>query len=155
RNCPKPQTDLRPPENPMSQNPAPASQPAPAGPHQEAGDSEEIYYEGSPLVRGQLAKVILCSLIGIVLIAVPFTWHHFQKDHQWPGGWVTAVCVILGLLFLAIPILIVKSLRYRISNYRIDFERGILGKKIDTLELWHVEDIRFEQSFVDRLLGVG
>jgi hypothetical protein len=45
--------------------------------------------------------------------------------------------------------------RYRITNYRIDFERGILGKKIDTLELWHVEDIRFDQSFLDRLLGVG
>jgi hypothetical protein len=52
-------------------------------------------------------------------------------------------------------VMIVKSVRYRISNYRIDFERGIFGKKIDTLELWHVEDIHFEQSFLDRILGVG
>jgi hypothetical protein len=46
-------------------------------------------------------------------------------------------------------------MRYRITNYRIDFERGWLGKTIDTLELWHVEDIRYHQTFLDRLLNVG
>jgi hypothetical protein len=54
-----------------------------------------------------------------------------------------------------IPVIIMKSVRYRVSNYRIDFERGIFGKKIDTLELWHVDDIKMEQSFADRMLGVG
>jgi hypothetical protein len=135
--------------------PSPASPAAPAGPHTEAGDPEEIYYQGSPLVRGQLGKVILWALIGIVLIATPFIWASLQKDHQWPHWIVTTACIVLGLVFLCIPVLIVKSLRYRISNYRIDFERGIFGKKIDTLELWHVEDIRFEQSFFDRIMGVG
>ena len=43
----------------------------------------------------------------------------------------------------------------RVTNYRIDYERGLLSKNIDTLELWHVEDLRFHQSLVDRLLGVG
>jgi hypothetical protein len=30
-----------------------------------------------------------------------------------------------------------------------------LSKRIDTLELWHVEDISFAQSISDRMLGVG
>jgi hypothetical protein len=54
-----------------------------------------------------------------------------------------------------IPVLVVKQFRYRISTHRIDFERGLLGKKIDTMELWHVDDIKFEQTFFNRLMGVG
>jgi hypothetical protein len=125
------------------------------GPHREADDHEEVYYEGSPMVRGQLGHVVLWTLIGILLICAPFVYSRLQKDHNWPIWWVTLACIILGLLFLGIPILIVKSLRYRITNYRIDYEKGIFGKRIDTLELWHVEDIRFEQSFFDRIMGVG
>ena len=41
------------------------------------------------------------------------------------------------------------------TNYRIDYERGLIGKDIDTLELWHVEDIQFHQTFLDRLLAMG
>ena len=31
----------------------------------------------------------------------------------------------------------------------------MLAKRIDTLELWHVEDITFNQSMMDRLMRVG
>jgi membrane protein YdbS with pleckstrin-like domain len=146
----------------MSQNPASAGQQPPhsdledRAPHREADDREEVYYEGSPMVRGQIAKVILWALIGLIFLASPILWMTFQKDHHWPSPWwINVVLVVIGLLFFIIPVMIVKSVRYRISNYRIDFERGIFGKKIDTLELWHVEDIHFEQSFLDRILGVG
>lgn len=146
----------------MSQIP-PASAPKPnsafeegaAGPHREADDHEEVYYEGSPMIRGQLGHVVLWTLVGLILISLPFVFAFLEKDHRWPIWWITLACVILGLIFLCIPVLIVKSLRYRITNYRIDYEKGIFGKRIDTLELWHVEDIRFEQSFFDRIMGVG
>ena len=143
----------------MSQ--VPPNQPLPnsplenGGPHREADDHEEVYYEGSPMVRGQLGKVVLWALVGIVLIAIPFAWKALQKDHHWPIWWITLACIVLGLILLCIPVLIVKSIRYRITNYRIDYEKGIFGKRIDTLELWHVEDIRFAQSFFDRIMGVG
>jgi hypothetical protein len=44
--------------------------------------------------------------------------------------WLAAVAV--G----AWPFILVRTLRYRISNYRIDYERGIFSKNIDTLELY-------------------
>jgi membrane protein YdbS with pleckstrin-like domain len=141
----------------MSQVP-PASTPGNLGehaPHKEADDREEIYFQGSPLIRGNIGKIFLMWILAIVFLAVPFLYHHFHNPPEWPNVWVTVACVVLALILLFIPVLIVKSVRYRISNYRIDFERGILGKRIDTLELWHVEDIRFEQSFLDRILGVG
>jgi membrane protein YdbS with pleckstrin-like domain len=124
-------------------------------PHREADDREEIYYQGSPMVRGNLWKIFFWALLGIALLAAPIIYYFVTNPRQWPIWWITLACVVAGLVMLFIPFLIVKSVRYRITNYRIDFERGILGKKIDTLELWHVEDIRFDQSFVDRLMGVG
>ena len=124
-------------------------------PHKEADDREEIYYQGSPMVRGNLGKIFLWAVGGLVLLAAPFIIRSASNPQEFPNIWVTIICVVLGLIMLLVPWLIVKSVRYRISNYRIDFERGIFGKKIDTLELWHVEDIRFDQSFLDRILGVG
>lgn len=124
-------------------------------PHKETGDTEEIYYQGSPLVRGEIGKIFFWFIFGLAIIAAPFVYTALHKDHYWWPWWGILACVVVGLILLVIPILIVKSIRYRISNYRIDIERGILGKRIDTLELWHVEDIKFDQSFLDRLLGVG
>ena len=117
-------------------------------------ETESVYYEGSPLVRGSLGSLFGFGLVGILLIAAPFLYYYFG-DRIWPAWWVTAACVLLGLLALIIPIVWARTIRYRITNFRIDYERGLLGKTIDTMELWHVDDIKFHQSFVERLLGVG
>jgi membrane protein YdbS with pleckstrin-like domain len=123
-------------------------------PHRPADDKEEVYYEGSPMVRGEFGTMVLWTVIGLVLIAAPFLWHFLFGKEWWPW-YVTGGLIVIGLMLMIIPILIVKQFRYRISNYRIDFERGLLGKKIETMELWHVDDIEFQQSFFDRLMGVG
>lgn len=121
-------------------------------PHKPADDREEVYYEGSPLLRADVGKLVIAAVIAALLIAIPILGHHFQWHMP---GWTWIVCIVLALVALLVPILIIRSVRYRISNYRIDFERGILSKNIDTLELWHVEDIQFHQSLSDRLLNVG
>lgn len=140
----------------MSQTPP--SQPAPMNPlgdhtpHKEADDREEVYFHGSPMMRGELGKVFVMFLIALVLAVGPFLIP--QARHSWPW-WAFAIFIVVALLVLLIPILITKSYRYKITNYRIDYERGILGKRIDTLELWHVEDIQFAQSLLERMMGVG
>ena len=118
-----------------------------------ADDKEEVYFEGSPMVRGEMGMFLMWTLLGLALIAAPIVWY-VLKDYWWPWYVITGL-VVVGLLLMVIPVLVVKQFRYRISNHRIDFERGLLGKKIDTMELWHVDDIKFEQSFFNRLMGVG
>ncbi len=131
--------------------PVPGASPDGRGPHAEPGDVEEVYYEGSPPARGNSGRLLLCTAIGLVLIAVGILL--FVKD----TGPVLArvILVLLGIGVPFLPILLTKSVRYRISNYRIDFERGLLSKNIDTMELWHVEDLHFHQSILDRLMNVG
>ena len=124
------------------------------GPHAaEEADDEVVYYTGSPLLRGELGKLVLWTVVGVGLIAGPVAWYFVDEaSFVW---WVALIGVGLGVLALLIPSVLVRRTHYRITNYRIDYERGLLSKDIDTLELWHVNDISFRQSLTDRLFGVG
>src|SRR6476660_1610001 len=115
-------------------------------PHKPADDTEQVYYEGSPLLRGEMGKLFGWGLLGVLVIAGGVIGIIYNL---WP---VAIGLFIVGIAFLFIPLLLVRTVRYRISNYRIDYERGLFSRKIDTLELWHVEDISFSQSFFDRLM---
>jgi membrane protein YdbS with pleckstrin-like domain len=132
----------------------PEPQPAPqvhSAVHKPADDHEEVYYEGSPLLRGELGRAI-GFLLGAVVCAGLGAWAIAQS-----GGWFWVGIVLMAaapILFL-IPIILTKTIRYRISNYRIDVETGLLSKRIDTLELWHVDDVTLDMSLTDRMLGVG
>lgn len=72
-----------------------------------------------------------------------------------------SILVIIGLMFLVIPGLLllvyyylsIVTTKYKITNTKILTESGILSKKINTLELWRVNDIQFKQSFLQRLMG--
>lgn len=119
-----------------------------------AGDIETVYFQGSPMLRGELMQTTLFTLAGLLLAAAPaLVWMFAPADyHFW---WLWPIGLVLGFIVILVPILITKRTKYRISNYRIDREIGILSKRIETLELWHVEDIQFYQSLVDRMLRVG
>lgn len=122
-------------------------------PHKPTDDREEIYFQGTPLMRGELGKLVGFAVAGIVLILLPFIGRA-MSDSWWPW-WANLLLIFLGLALLLVPWLQTRFIRYRVSNYRIDFERGILSKKIDTLELWHVEDISFDAGPIDRIFGTG
>jgi membrane protein YdbS with pleckstrin-like domain len=122
-------------------------------PHRPAGNTEEVYFEGSPVVRAELFKAIVLGLIGLVLIALPvLAW---ARDWTWWPGWLGVVTILLGILLIVLPAVFTRTTRYRITNYRIDYERGVLSKQIDTLELWHVDDLSLHQSLADRMLNTG
>lgn len=125
--------------------------PAGAGPHAEPDDREEIYFQGSPPVRAMVGKLCLYTLVALALLVIAGLLIH-KRLGPW---WLTAGVIVVALAVPWMPWVFAKSVRYRISNYRIDFERGLPTKNIDTLELWHVEDLHFHQSLVNRLLDVG
>ena len=126
-------------------NTAPAPDEAPDS---AAGEDEVVYFEGSPALRGSWGRLLLCGLLGAgILVGSVALW-----TQAW---WLPLAGLILGAGVVVMPIVLIRSVRYRISSYRIDYERGVFSKDIDTLELWHVGDLKFHQSLSDRLLGVG
>ena len=131
----------------------PASDPDADRPHKPADDREEVYFEGSPAFRWELSRGWYWLIIGLLLIVGPIVSKVLWSEHT--PWWLIPLGLILGLCIFLIPWLMTKTIRYKVTNYRIDFERGLIGKKFDTLELWHVEDIQLKQSVMSRILGVG
>jgi len=127
---------------------------SPAAPHKAADDREEIYFEGTPMMRGELGKFFLWVVIGALVMAAPYFYDLVQDPVVVPW-WVYAIAIAIGLACWIIPWVQTRSVRFRVTNYRIDYERGIFTRRIDTIELWHVDDISFKQGFLDRILGVG
>ena len=122
------------------------------GHHAPADDDEIVFYEGSPLLRGELGLVLLWFAVGLAVAAIPVIW---EASAEYGAPWWSWGLILVGLLLMFVPALWVKRHRYRVTNYRIDYEFGLLSTNIDTLELWHVNDIRMHQSLVDRVFGVG
>ena len=85
----------------------------------------------------------------------------------WVGGpsqWTNFGIYVLCFLFcwLVIPIFIalwkylaVKSWKIEITDQRIIEEKGVFSKTTDELELYRVKDIRLEQPFWLRLVGLS
>jgi uncharacterized membrane protein YdbT with pleckstrin-like domain len=48
-----------------------------------------------------------------------------------------------------------RSVRYTLTAQRLEVERGILGKRYESIDLWRVGDVVLEQTLVERLRGVG
>ncbi|HZK81552.1 MAG TPA: PH domain-containing protein [Humisphaera sp.] len=124
-------------------------------PHAPPADDESIYYQGSPLLGGQPEKIVSMALCGTLLLISPILYRIFGPGKMFPPHWALIALVSAGIILWIIPYVLTKTIRYRISNYRIDFERGLISKDISTLELWHVEDLSFHQSIFDRILGIG
>jgi membrane protein YdbS with pleckstrin-like domain len=63
--------------------------------------------------------------------------------------------VVVGLFWILALELRRKGTRYKMTGRTIDFESGIFSKRIETVQLWRVQDIDFRQSFIDRVFGIA
>lgn len=118
-----------------------------------ADDTQVTYYEGSPKLRGELGLLFVWTLVGLVIAGLPIFVRAYTDTYV--AWWVIAICVLLGIFCWIMPGLLVRREFFRITNYRIDVESGLLSKKFDTTELWHVDDVQLRQSPLDRVFNLG
>jgi membrane protein YdbS with pleckstrin-like domain len=135
---------------------APGPAPAPFAQHREAGTLDrKVLYDGSPSWLAFLAYYVLGGL-GTLLIPVIFN----MIGRQASATSSTRVLFVLiplaaAAVYFAILHLYRRSIRFRVTTTNIETERGVLSKKIDVLEMWRCRDVRYKQSFVDRILGIA
>jgi uncharacterized membrane protein YdbT with pleckstrin-like domain len=65
-------------------------------------------------------------------------------------------CWLVIPIFIALwRFLVVKTWKIEITDQRLIEEKGVLSKKTDELELYRVKDIRLDQPFFLRLVGLS
>jgi membrane protein YdbS with pleckstrin-like domain len=70
--------------------------------------------------------------------------------------WAIAASVFLaGLLFYGVKWLARRSRHYRITGGRIEYEHGMLFKRVENMDTWRMQDISLTQSLPQRIFGLG
>jgi len=141
-------------------NAAPAAA-APAAPPfaRVAGKDEphlerKMLYEGHPSWKAYFGYYLVATFAAVIVIAIL----------RWKDG--TGAAMGVKLLDTVIPIaaavvfavglqLFRSSIKFRVSNTVIEYERGLLSKRIDVIQLWRVKDVSYRQTLVDRILGIA
>ncbi len=104
-------------------------------------------FEGSASQLNNLA-LYLCFFEAIYSGAVA---EGFEVDSKW---------IRLGIptFFILVAINAFISVRfkvYRVTNERIEVEKGLISKRIDHIDLFQVKDTKLKVGIIDRLFGIG
>lgn len=74
------------------------------------------------------------------------------KSYRLVGAVIIA---ILTTMIFAFKIAVLKSTVYEVTPDRIEWERGVLNRKIDNVDMFRVVDMKLHRSVADRFLGIG
>jgi uncharacterized membrane protein YdbT with pleckstrin-like domain len=97
-------------------------------------------------------KFIKAGYAGVILliVGVATVWYMFHPDPMW----VPAVLLILLIWPLSHHIRR-QSTKVTISGDKLRYELGLLGKTTRTIQLSKIQDVRVDQSLMQRIFGVG
>jgi hypothetical protein len=134
---------------------------------------EQVLWEGHPSfllmvgrVVGFLLALVLWPLAGYVFVAhaVPLAARFIkplQRLLRDDSSLTLVVAIAVGVvLFLKgvgmlLALARVKATHYRVTNQRILVETGLLSKSLEEIDLRYVEDLEFQQTFLERLVSIG
>ena len=116
-------------------------------------------FQGRAAHSSRLGTHLLCDtmIVGAIVLVV----FAVKAGHRHESGMAAVEYAFAALLAAAaivghlVAVVKVASIRYRITDTRIEIERGLLSKKIDNLELFRVKDLRFRQGLLQRMMGLG
>ncbi len=113
---------------------------------------KKVIYEGVPSWKAYLGKYILTGFAAIVLIAIlRVVWSGSIEDRFLGVVIPLGLAVVwgFGLHFYR------RSIKFRVTATMIETERGLLSKRIDVLQLWRCDDVRYKQNLFDRILSIA
>ena len=132
---------------------------APAIVPQGGGDAHpvghaRVLFEGSPSWKSWFWPYTGAALTTIVGLALAGYLGVAYQDKLYLAL-VGAVVAVVGVVWFLTEHFRRIGLRIKVTTETIDLERGVFGKRIDTIQLWRVRDIDFRQSIMERILGVA
>jgi membrane protein YdbS with pleckstrin-like domain len=120
----------------------------------ERAESRKMLYEGHPSWKAYLGHYLMAGFLAIAVIAIKS-----MIDGSGVPLMTKALNVLIPLAAMAVYLfgltLYRHSIKFRVSNTNIEYERGLFSKRIDVTPLWRVRDVTYKQNLVDRILGIA
>ena len=114
-------------------------------------------FGGTPSWKARFWSYVGAMLVIVLGIAVGATLPVVAASSvNWTIALIVGSVIVVagGVWWLALD-LMRRSIRYKITTRTIDVESGVLSKRIETLQLWKIRDLEFNQSCLDRMLNVA
>jgi uncharacterized membrane protein YdbT with pleckstrin-like domain len=116
-----------------------------------AKSAEEIFYEGSVLHRTFIGEHIVYGLVAFVGVFMAIYGGAVKQIT--PLIYLGLALLLLGVISSLVRVVKTSSLRWKITDQRVQTERGIFSKSVEVLQLWRIEDIQYSQSLIQRMLN--
>ena len=129
-------------------------QPAGAPPQPHPDEPKQVLYEGFPSWRAYFGKYFLVTILAIGAAAGLGYFDPLAAGSSLRAVEIAAPLLLGALVFLFLN-LARRAVRVRATNRSIETEIGLFSKRIDVMELWRIRDLRYKQSFLDRILGIA
>jgi hypothetical protein len=114
-------------------------------------DQEELLWEGGYSPKAMFLHWIAAAVATVLLIVAIIFTLPFPPLPIILGG-----LIVLAWLWPAFTLLYRRwGIGYRLTSQRFIHERGILSRSTDRIEVIDIDDVSYQQSLVDRLVGVG
>jgi len=113
-------------------------------------DEEQEIWEGGYSPKAMIGAWILSGVVTLALLVLGFT-----VGEKWV--WIAVGLVLVALWLFQVLKLAYRRLniRYRLTNQRLIHQTGILKRVTDRIETIDMDDITYEQKFIERFVGVG
>ena len=104
---------------------------------------------GKDLVLPVLGLLVLAAATWAGMVLMPQGWHPV-------GPWVLAVVIGIFLIFVVvIPYLRWRTTTYTLTDRRVITRRGIIHKSGHDIPLSRINNVTYDRSLMDRILGCG
>jgi membrane protein YdbS with pleckstrin-like domain len=112
-------------------------------------------YEGSPSWKAYLGYDIVIVFAALILMAILRMGFEDATTTLGTKTMHVLIPILVGVAFGFGVMFYRKSSKFRVTTTVIEWERGLLSKRIDVLQLWRIRDVVYKQNLVDRILGIA
>lgn len=127
-------------------------------------EGEEVRYEGRPHPIVLVGPIVWLCITSIVFL-LPAIWilsvnrgsygGYYTSPNYTPVMFLGLLWLLVGLLPFIIAVLKWMHTLYGVSNRRIVFQRGVIGRSRDVAPFDKIQNINFNQGWLERFVGCG
>jgi membrane protein YdbS with pleckstrin-like domain len=126
-----------------------------APPVQTSVIKEETLWHGTPSWLLVFGKFIGLLLVVIVLPLIYYLGYAFLAPYGTIVWAIIAIIVLWQIVDISIALARLRTTMYTVTTQRVIIETGLTTKKVEDIDLRYIDDTQFQQSFIQRMLGIG